>query len=576
MHLYMDKLSKLLPVVKKKQILSEQGPGITYAKMDYMPEGDYYYHIPYLQELADMDTGIPLDKELRIFLVTEEDNIAIKTAFNYAIYPVYEMREEIQEELGEEFTPDSKILLHDQDDADIRLRIISMHGEKQSDTGALQYQLLNTGITEDSLVLYSGLENNSSLQDKLAVVLASPARLQFVQVLPEQLGMPWMRELMMDRECEVLILPKVPDSYYVTVLEQLLDGERCKLAEGLTPAQLVRNLRQKCTNKFREEDLAWSLDQAAKKAKQERRYVLCNADFSLDKTELAPALQILEHMTGLVEMKQLAREYAALSREQAKNPKISELCKHVIYAGSPGTGKTECGKVLAKIMAEEGQSNGNFVMASRKDVIGEYVGQTAPKVAKLFQRARHGVLFIDEAGFLLQETRSSFNSEAIKEFVRYMELYQDVTVIFALYPGEVEDWIQLDAGLSSRIGRIVKFENYSTAELLQIGHSMCWDRGYRMAEEAMPEISTYLEKRRQTLKETFGNAREIRKLVEAAIVAKSVRCFDLSTAETEEQLRLEDFRTAIRKLDAEHTEKKRCIGFSIGGGEVHEKTLTVT
>jgi len=222
-------------------------------------------------------------------------------------------------------------------------------------------------------------------------------------------------------------------------------------------------------------------------------------------------------------------------------------------------------------MSEEGQSNGSFIMASRKDVIGEYVGQTAPKVAKLFHQARHGVLFIDEAGFLLQESRSSFNSEAIKEFVRYMELYQDVTVVFALYPNEVDDWMQLDAGLSSRIGRIVKFENYSTAELLQIGQSMCQDRGYQMAKEAIPEICTYLEKRRQALKENFGNAREIRKLVEAAIVAKSVRCFDLSAEKNEELLRPEDFRAAIKKFSGEHAEKKRCIGFSIGG-EIREKT----
>lgn len=337
------------------------------------------------------------------------------------------------------------------------------------------------------------------------------------------------------------------------------------MAEDLTPEQLVRSLRKKCTHKFREEDLAWNLDQAAKKAKREGRYILCNADFSLDKTDTTPALTVLENMTGLSEMKQMAREYAALSREQARNEKIAEICKHVIYVGSPGTGKTECGKLLAKIMSEEGQSNGSFLMASRKDVIGEYVGQTAPKVAKLFQKARHGVLFIDEAGFLLQESRSSFNSEAIKEFVRYMELYQDVTVVFALYPNEVDDWMQLDAGLSSRIGRIVKFDNYSVEELLAIGRSMCRDRGYELSEKAVPEITAYLEKRIQTLKERFGNAREIRKLAEAAIVAKSVRCFDHPASETDAMLLPEDFRFAIERLSAEKVEKKRPVGFCLGG-----------
>ena len=204
-------------------------------------------------------------------------------------------------------------------------------------------------------------------------------------------------------------------------------------------------------------------------------------------------------------------------------------------------------------------------MASRKDVIGEYVGQTAPKVAKLFQKARHGVLFIDEAGFLLQESRSSFNSEAIKEFVRYMGLYQDVTVVFALYPNEVDDWMQLDAGLSSRIGRIVKFNNYSVEELLSIGRSMCRDRGYELSEEAVPEITAYLEKRIQALKERFGNAREIRKLAEAAIVAKSVRCFDRPSTEKDALLLPEDFRFAIERLSSEKAEKRRPVGFCLGG-----------
>ena len=564
MHLYMDKLSKILPVVQQKQLaLEERGPKITIAKMEYLPESDFYLEIPYLQELEEVCNNDGNEK--RIFLVSEEDNIAIKAAYNYIIYPFYEMKEELLEDLSEHMSADTRLFLKDQDGADIKLRIVSMHGEKSSDLSNLQYQLLNTGISEDSFVFYNGLEDNAALRDKLDVILTSPARVQFVQVTKEQLGMPWMRELMMDRDCEIITIPRVPDSYYTKVLTQLLQDERCKLTEDLTPEQLVRSIRKKCTHKFREEDLAWSLDQAAKKAKREGRYILCNADFSLDKTDTTPALTVLENMTGLSEMKQMAREYAALSREQARNEKIAEICKHVIYVGSPGTGKTECGKLLAKIMSEEGQSNGSFLMASRKDVIGEYVGQTAPKVAKLFQKARHGVLFIDEAGFLLQESRSSFNSEAIKEFVRYMELYQDVTVVFALYPNEVDDWMQLDAGLSSRIGRIVKFNNYSVEELLSIGRSMCRDRGYELSEEAVPEITAYLEKRILSLKERFGNAREIRKLAEAAIVAKSVRCFDRPSTEKDSMLLPEDFRLAIERLSAEKAEKRRPVGFCLGG-----------
>ena len=171
MNLYMDKLNNFVPVVKHKQLmLAEQGPKVTFAKMDFLPDGDYYYKVPYLQKLEELGEGIVLDKEKRIFLVTEEDNIAIKTAYNYIIYPVYEMQEEIREEMSGHVTPDSRIILRNQDGADIKLRIISMHGEKASDTGQLQYRMLSAGVTEDSFVLYNGLEENSSLNYKLDII----------------------------------------------------------------------------------------------------------------------------------------------------------------------------------------------------------------------------------------------------------------------------------------------------------------------------------------------------------------------------------------------------------------------
>ena len=186
MHLYMDKLTKILPVVQQKQlVLEDRGPKITIVKMEFLPETDFYLGVPYLQELEEARNNDGNEK--RIFLVSEEDNIAIKTAYNYIIYPFYEMKDEILEDLSEHLTADTRLFLKDQDGADIKLRIISMHGEKSSDISSLQYQLLNTGITEDSFVFYNGLEDNTSLRDKLDVILTSPAKVQFVQVTKEQL-----------------------------------------------------------------------------------------------------------------------------------------------------------------------------------------------------------------------------------------------------------------------------------------------------------------------------------------------------------------------------------------------------
>ena len=171
------------------------------------------------------------------------------------------------------------------------------------------------------------------------------------------------------------------------------------------------------------------------------------------------------------------------------------------------------------------------------------------------------MLFVDEAGFFLQENRGGFACEAMKEFVRYMEIYQDVVVIFALYPHETEGFMQLDAGLSSRIGRIVKFENYTEDELIEIGNKMCEKRGYQMDKTVEAEIKSYLTERKKELKEMFGNAREMRKLVEAAIMAKSVRCYEEPLESTDRMLIKEDFFCAMQKFTNNKPQKRRTIGF---------------
>jgi SpoVK/Ycf46/Vps4 family AAA+-type ATPase len=274
----------------------------------------------------------------------------------------------------------------------------------------------------------------------------------------------------------------------------------------------------------------------------------------------------LEALVGLSNVKQVMKELSAFMKEMSHNEKLTNVCRHMIFEGNPGTGKTVCAKITADIMAEMGQSNSVFVDASRKDIVAGYVGQTAPKIANLFKRARGGVLFVDEAGFFLQDAKGSYNQEAIKEFVRYMELYQDVIVIFALYPHEVEDWLDLEAGLSSRISRIVKFEDYSDKEMIEIAHYMCEQRGYCTEQAADSVISDYIAKRKSLDKKKFGNAREVRKLVEAAIFARSIRRYDDNTEDTTLILSKDDFKNGAARLMQESKEFKikNAFGFSMG------------
>jgi SpoVK/Ycf46/Vps4 family AAA+-type ATPase len=341
------------------------------------------------------------------------------------------------------------------------------------------------------------------------------------------------------------------------------------LAKNLEPLRLVRGIRKKRGNKFGEEDIAWSLDQAVKQVpKREKRFVLEEKDFSFTgKIEERP-MERLSAMAGLGNVKTMIHEYAALGQEQMRNSRLENICSHMVFSGRPGTGKTECARIIAEIMAEQGQNNGNFVLASRKDIVGKYIGQTAPKVANLFRQARSGVLFVDEAGFFLQDsTRGSYNQEAIKEFVRYMETYQDVTVIFALYPHEVEAWMELDAGLSSRISRIVRFEDYTEEELVQIAAYMSGKRGYCMEKAAEAQIAEYIRKRKDALKEKFGNAREIRKLVESAIFARSIRVYNRTGKNGKLVLKASDFAKGAERLmqeeEAKAGKKKAPIGFAM-------------
>ena len=192
-----------------------------------------------------------------------------------------------------------------------------------------------------------------------------------------------------------------------------------------------------------------------------------------------------------------------------------------LFTGSRGTGKTTCAQLLAGIMAEKGISNAAFIMASRADIVGKYVGHTAAKVSELFEKARGGILFVDEAGFFLNESSGGFIQEAIKEFVRFMELYPDVTVIFAMYEREASEFLKLDEGLSSRISRMVEFEDFSDRELQDICMHMIREKGYAVARNSIKPAFGYIAKMRE--EKNFGNARDVRKLVESVIVAHSVR-----------------------------------------------------
>jgi hypothetical protein len=567
--LFREKLKNKMLVYKRKQsmFLTEAGNIRTsyYAVLENK-EQIFDLELPYSKVvdnfIASLDTFG--SKIKRIFIVADTESEAIKTAFSIAIVYYYDMQAgyiepgEDDDKFGDIFNKYCS-----------KIRLVNMSEQlNDSEKGNNLYATMVQGMSWDESVLFSGLVEDEKLESRLDVLKGFHAGLQFVMIKPDQLEKPWVRELMMDYDCELIKLPKKDIRQYIQITNELLDGERYSLNKSFSTDRLVRKLMKSCDiNRFDETYIAWSLDMAVKQASiGKKRYTLEERDFSLTGKEDGTPMDRLEALVGLSNVKQVMKELSAFMKEMSHNEKLTNVCRHMIFEGNPGTGKTVCAKITADIMAEMGQSNSVFVDASRKDIVAGYVGQTAPKIANLFKRARGGVLFVDEAGFFLQDAKGSYNQEAIKEFVRYMELYQDVIVIFALYPHEVEDWLDLEAGLSSRISRIVKFEDYSDKEMIEIAHYMCEQRGYCTEQAADSVISDYIAKRKSLDKKKFGNAREVRKLVEAAIFARSIRRYDDNTEDTTLILSKDDFKNGAARLMQESKELKikNAFGFSMG------------
>ena len=176
-----------------------------------------------------------------------------------------------------------------------------------------------------------------------------------------------------------------------------------------------------------------------------------------DATKRANAYQTLQDMIGLEKIKSLVNQILDNAKIQKIRAKLGleqhKTGLHMVFTGNPGTAKTTVARLLAKILSQEGLlESGEFIECGRGDLIGEYVGQTAPKVQHQFRMAKGGILFIDEAYSLLDDYRKSYGDEAISTIVQEMENFRDdVIVIFAGYPDKMKTFLESNEGLKSRI-----------------------------------------------------------------------------------------------------------------------------
>ena len=237
----------------------------------------------------------------------------------------------------------------------------------------------------------------------------------------------------------------------------------------------------------------------------------------------------LDEIVGLAEVKNYVRDIAknvqAQQRRKAQGLKVAEVNMHMIFTGNPGTGKTTIARILAKYLKAIGAlRGGQLVEVTRADLVGRYVGHTAPLTNTVIQSALGGVLFIDEAYSLYRGGEDSFGLEAIDTLVKGIEDNRgDLVVILAGYTKEMQLFLSANSGLASRFPNQIEFPDYTGEELYRITLSIAKSKGYNLDESCRDVLTQWYDEQQAADAATNGNGRMARNVLEKAILNQAKR-----------------------------------------------------
>jgi probable Rubsico expression protein CbbX len=273
-------------------------------------------------------------------------------------------------------------------------------------------------------------------------------------------------------------------------------------------------------------------------------------------------------LIGLEPVKRRIREIAALLAIDRLREEIGLGSQpptlHMSFTGSPGTGKTTVALRMADILHRLGYiEKGHLISVTRDDLVGQYVGHTAPKTKDVVKRALGGILFIDEAYYLHRpENERDYGQEAIEVLLQVMEAErQNLVVVMAGYREPMEEFFQANPGMGSRVAHHISFPDYDGDELMQIAGLMVAGQGYELSDEAAEAFREYIERRLE--RPRFAHGRSIRNAIERARMRQATRLFDSAERLTKHDLitlEPQDITQSSVFSDTEEQEPVECLG----------------